>query len=131
MPFLLPLTIFGFGYLTYFLFGGATYALPIALGVAAGFGVSHLGYAPFTAFIIGLLAMMAVVAAMQLAALKLANPYAKGALALLFAVPAALAGFSLGHALGLIIGTAGIAIGLIAAATCAAIAAHRLMRPAL
>jgi hypothetical protein len=113
------------------LFGGATYALPIALGVAAGFGASHLGCAPVTAFLVGVLAMMAVVAAMQLAALKLANPYAKGALALLFAVPTALAGFSFGHALGLIVGTAGIAIGLIAGASCAAVAAHRIMRPAL
>jgi hypothetical protein len=131
MPILFPLTLIGFGYLIYQLFAGATLALPIALGVAAGFGASQLGWPPFTAFVLGVIAFMAVITASQLAALKLTNPYARVGLATLFAVPAALTGFSLAHALGVLVGTSGTVAGLIAAAACAAIAAHRLMRPAL
>ncbi len=131
MPILLPLTMIGFGYLIYQLFAGATLALPIALGVAAGFGASQLGCSPFTAFVLGVIAFMAAITISQLAALKLTNPYARIALATLFAVPAALTGFSLAHALGVMVGTSGVFAGLIAAAACAAIATHRMMRPAL
>lgn len=131
MPIMLPLTMIGFGYLIYQLFAGATLALPIALGVAAGFGASQLGCSPFTGFVLGVLASMAAITASQLAALKLSNPYARIALATLFAVPAALTGFSLAHALGVLVGTRGIVAGLVAAAACAAIAAYRMMRPAL
>ncbi|MBV9812525.1 MAG: hypothetical protein JO326_07230 [Acetobacteraceae bacterium] len=121
----------GFGYLIYKLFAGATLALPIALGFAAGLSASHLGFAPFTAFMLGVVAFMAVVAAGQLAALKLTNPTARIAVALLFAVPAALVGFSFAHALGVLVGTTGIVTGLIAAVACAAIAAQRVLRPAI
>jgi hypothetical protein len=131
MPIMLPLTLIGFGYLIYQLFAGATWALPIALGVAAAFGASQLGCSPFMAFILGLAAFMAVITASQLAALKLTNPYARIGLVILFAVPAALTGFSFAHALGVMVGTSGIVSGLIAAAACAAISAHRLMRLAL
>src|SRR4051794_38734006 len=126
MPILLPLTLIGFGYLIYQLFAGATLALPIALGVAAGFGASQLGCLPFMAFVLGAVAFMAAIAASQLAALKLTNPYARITLVIVFAVPAALTGFSFAHALGVLVGTSGIVTGLIAAVACAAIAAHRL-----
>ena len=131
MPILLPLTMIGFGYLIYKLFAGATLALPIALGFAAGLSAGHLGFAPFTAFMLGVAAFMAVVAAGQLATLKLTNPTARIAIALLFAVPAALTGFSFAHALGVAVGTTGIVTGLIAAVACAAIAAQRVLRPAI
>lgn len=131
MPILLALTMIGFGYLIYQLFASATLALPIAIGVAAGFGAHQLGCAPFTAFILGVIAFMAVVTASRLAALKLTDPYARIALALLFAVPAAFTGFSLAHALGVLVGTPGIVTGLIAAAVCAGIAAQRILRPAI
>ncbi len=123
MPIMLPLTLIGFGYLIYQLFAGATLALPIALAVAAGFGASQLGCSPFIAFVLGVIAFMAVIAASRLATLKLTNPYARIALVALFAVPAALTGFSFAHALGVLVGTSGIVTGLIAAAACAAIAA--------
>ena len=131
MPILLPLTMIGFAYLIYKLFAGATLALPIALGFAAGLSASHLGFAPVTAFILGVATFMAVVAAGQLAALRLTDPTARIAVALLFAVPAALVGFSFAHALGVLLGTTGIVTGLIAAAACAAIAAQRVLRPAI
>ena len=131
MPILLPLAMIGFGYLVYQLFAGATLALPLALGFAAGLSASHLGFSPFTAIMLGMTAFMAVVAAGQLAALKLTSPLARIAVALLFAVPAALMGFSLAHALGVLVGTTGIVTGLIAAVACAVIAAQRVLRPAI
>lgn len=131
MPMMLPLTMIGFGYLIYQLFAGATLALPIALGVAAAFGAHQLGCSPVTAFIVGVIAFMAVMTATKLAALKLSNPYARIALAALFAIPAALTGFSFAHALGVLVGTTGLVTGMIAAAACAAIAAQRVLRPAL
>ena len=129
MPIMLPLTLIGAGYLIYQLFAGATLALPIALGVAVGFGASHIGYSPFMAFLIGAVAFMAVVAASRFAALKLTNPQARIVLALIFAIPAALVGYSISHALAALVGATGIVFGVIAAAACAAVAAQRMLRP--
>lgn len=131
MLILLPLTMIGLGYLIYLLFAGATLALPIALGVATGVGASHLGFAPFTAFILGVTAFLVIMTVSQLAALRLTHPVARAVLATLFAVPAALTGFSLAHALGVMLGTTGLITGLCAAVACAAIAAQRLLRPAI
>jgi hypothetical protein len=131
MPIMLPLTLLGVGYLIYQIFAGATLALPLAIGTAAGFGTSRLGCPPLLAFVIGLLVFLAVIGTSRFAALTLANPYAKAALAAPFAIPAALAGYSVAHALGWFTGGTRIIAGLIGAALCAAIAAHRLMRPAI
>jgi len=38
MPILFPLTLLGAAFLIYAIFAGATLALPIAAGLAAGFG---------------------------------------------------------------------------------------------
>lgn len=131
MPILLPLTLLGLGYLVYQLFAGATLALPIALGFAAGLDASHLGFAPLTAFILGLIAFVAVISVSRLTALKINNLYGRISLALLFAVPAALAGFSVAHALGVMVGTTGIVTGFAAAVACGAIAGQRILRPAV
>ncbi len=131
MPILLPLTMIGSGYLVYQLFAGATLALPLALGFAAGLSASHLGFSLFTAFLLGVGASMAVIAAGQLAALKLTSPAARVTVALLFAAPAALTGFSCAHALGVLVGTTGTVTGLLAAVACAVIAAQRVLRPAI
>lgn len=131
MPIMLPLTLLGIGYLIYQIFAGATLALPIALGVAAGFGSSHLGCSPLLAIVIGTLVFLGVIGISRFAALKLASPHARAALAALFAIPAALAGYSVAHALGWFAGGTGIIAGLIGAGLCAVIAAHRLLRPAI
>jgi len=131
MLIMLPLTLLGVGYLIYQIFAGATLALPIALGIGAGFGASHLGCPPLLAVAIGLLVFLAVIGTSRFAALNLASPYARAGLAALFAIPAALAGYSVAHALGWFAGGTGIIAGLVGAALCAAIAAHRLMRPAI
>ncbi|GGO94086.1 hypothetical protein [Stakelama pacifica] len=131
MPVMLPLTLLGVGYLIYQIFAGATLALPIALGVAAGFGASRLGCSPLLAVGIGVLVCLVVIGTSRFAALKLASPYARAALAALFAMPAALARYSVAHALGWFAGSTGIIAGLIGAGLCAVIAAHRLLRPAI
>lgn len=131
MLIMLPLTLLGVGYLIYQTFAGATLALPLAAGIAAGFGTNSLGCPPLLATLIGLLAFVAVIGTSRFAALTLASPYARAALAALFAIPAALAGYSVGHALGWFAGVTSIIAGLIGAVLCAAIAAHRLMRPAI
>lgn len=124
MPILLPLTLIGVGYLVYLLFAGATLALPIALGMAAGFGASRLGCPPLLACMLAVMALATVAAASRFAALMLVSLQARIALAALFAVPAGLAGYSCGQPLG-------VFAGLIAAIACAAVAAHRLLRPAI
>ena len=124
MPILLPLTLLGVGYLAYLLFAGATLAPPIALAAAIGVGASRLGCPPLLACILAMLAFVTVVAASRIAALTLVKPQARIALASLFAVPAALAGYSVGAGLG-------VFAGIVAAITCAAIAAHRMVRPAI
>lgn len=131
MPILLPLSLIGFGFLIYQLFAGATLALPIALGVAAGLAAHQLGCSAFTSIAVGVVAFMGVIAASRAAALKLTNPHARVALAILFAVPAALTGYSFAHALGVLVGTTGIVAGAVAAVLCAAIAAQRMLRPAI
>ncbi|WP_165322370.1 hypothetical protein [Rhizorhabdus phycosphaerae] len=131
MPILLPLSLIGFGFLIYQLFAGATLALPIALGVAVGLSAHQLGCSAFASIAVGVIAFMGVIAASRAAALKLTNPHARIALAVLFALPAALAGYSLAHALGVLVGTTGIVAGVVAAVPCAAIAAQRMLRPAL
>lgn len=131
MPIMLPLTLLGVGYLIYQIFAGTTLALPIALGIAAGFGASHLGSSPLLALAIGALAFLGVIAVSRFAALNLASPLARASLAAMFSIPAALAGYSVARALGWLAGGTGIIAGLIGAALCAVVAAHRLFRPAI
>lgn len=131
MPIMLPLTLLGVGYLIFQIFAGATLALPLAAGIAAGYGTGHLGCPPLLAILIGLLVFLAVIGTSRFAALTLASPYTRAALAALFAIPAALAGYSVAHALGSFADGTGTIAGLVGAALCAAIAAHRLMRPAI
>jgi len=128
---MLPLTLFGVGYLLCQLFAGAALALPMALGVAAGVAAHQLGCGAVVSFFIGMGIFMAVIAVSRFAALTLVHPFGRIALALLFAIPAALTGYALAHALGKLIGSTGIVAGLVAAAACAMVAAGRFVRPAI
>lgn len=131
MPIMLPLTLLGIGYLISQLLAGATLALPIAIGVGTGLSAHQLGASPLLAGAFGMLAFMMTIAASRFAALSMVNPYARVGLALVYGLPAALAGYSVGHALGwLTLGT-GTAIGIVGGALCAGIAVHRIARPAI
>lgn len=128
MPILLPLTFLCVGYLLYQVLAGATLALPIAAGLIAGFGASALGLGPLASFALGGLLFMAVIALGRFAALMLRSRHARFALALLFALPAGIAGYSAVHALALVGGFDFVTVALAGGCTCAAVAAHRLIR---
>src|SRR3546814_18007243 len=53
MAITLPLTLFGIGLLIYYLFGVATHALPIAIGLTAGFAAAAFGFSTPVAVLIG------------------------------------------------------------------------------
>lgn len=98
MPILFPLTLIGVGFLIYALFASATLALPIGAGLAAGFGSAALGIAPLPSVIIGSAAFMSVIAIGRFAALSVSNRPTRGVLIAVFAIPAAIAGFSVASA---------------------------------
>jgi len=129
MPILFPLTLIGVGFLIYALFAGATLALPIGAGLAAGFGSAALGIAPLPSIVIGIAAFMGVIALGRFAALSLSNRPARGMLIAVFAIPAAIASFSVASAFASLAGFASFAVALVAACLIGAVAAHRLTGP--
>ena len=106
---LFPLTLIGVGFLIYALFAGATLALP--------------------SIVIGIAAFMGVIAVGRFAALSLSNRPARGMLIAVFAIPAAIAGFSVASTFASLAGFASFAVALVAGGVSGAVAAHRLARP--
>lgn len=96
---ILPLALIGVGFLIRFLFRAATYALPLFVGLSAGFAAMHAGISGAGALLLATAAFMAVVAAGRMATLLLPSSSARAPVALLFAVPAAIAGFQVASAL--------------------------------
>ncbi len=128
MPILFPLTLIGVGFLVYAVFAGATLALPIGVGVAAGFGSAAIGIAPLPSIFIGIAAFMGTITVGRFAALTLPSRFARGLLILAFAIPAAVTGFSSASTLSLT-GFAGLGVALIAGVVTGGVAVHRLARP--
>ncbi len=126
---LFPLTLIGVGFLIYALFASATLALPVGAGLAAGFGSAALGIAPLPSIIIGITTFMGIIALGRFAALSLSNRPARGMLIGLFAIPAAIAGFSVANAFASLAGFASFAVALVAGGLSGAIAAQRLAGP--
>lgn len=129
MPILFPLTLLGAGFLVFGVFAGATLALPLAAGLAAGFGSASIGFSPLPSTLIGFLAFLGVIALGRFAALTFPSRTARAMLILIFAVPAAITGFSVASAFASLAGIASIGIALIAGALTGTVAAHRLARP--
>jgi len=80
------------------IFGSATFALavhalPIFVGVTAGVAAYHSGSGEIGAFLVGLIAGALTLAAGQIAVAAFRSPLIRTAIALLFAVPAAMAGY--------------------------------------
>lgn len=126
---LIPLSLIGIGVLAYCLFTWASYALPLAMGTAAGFGAASMGFPPFPAIAIGALVFMVVIALGRFAALAYPKSMSRAPLVAIFAIPAAIAGYSVASAFTALAGFASIGVGIIAAIGCGVIAAHRLVRP--
>jgi len=129
MPILFPLTLIGVGFLIYALFAGATLALPIGVGLMAGFGSATLGITPMSSIVIGIAMFMGVIALSRFAALSLSSRPARAVLIGLFAVPASIAGFSVASAFASLAGFTSLAVALMAGGLSGAVAARRLARP--
>jgi hypothetical protein len=87
------LALVGLAYLCWLLFALAVYALPLFAGVTAGLAIYHSGSGPIGAIIVGLIASTITLIAAQIALTILRSPFIRAGIALLFAMPAAIAGY--------------------------------------
>ena len=89
----LILGAFGIGFLCWLRFTLAVYALPSFAGVTAGLAAFHSGAGVTGAIIVGVIAGVLTLGARQLAFAVSRSPFIRAAIALLFAAPAAVAGY--------------------------------------
>jgi hypothetical protein len=80
-------------FLCWLLFALAVQALPVFLAFAAGLAAYHSGSGEIGAFLVGLIAGACTLAAGQIAVAAFRSPVIRTAIALVFAVPAAMAGY--------------------------------------
>lgn len=127
MSIALPLALIGVGFMIYFLFAAATYVLPLYAGLAAGFAALHAGVSYTGAMLLGITAFLVVVLLSQMAVQLTPSRNARIAVTLLFAVPAAIAGFQVASALMHLggVGSWGVVFALAAALATGVAAARR------
>ena len=89
----------GLGYLCWLIFALAVYALPLFAGVTAGLAALHSGSGPIAAIVVAAIVSVIVLFAGQIAFRTLRSTPVRAAIALLFAVPAAVAGYHAAHGL--------------------------------
>jgi hypothetical protein len=87
------LSFVGLGFLCWLLFALAVYALPFFAGVTAGLAAYHSSSGPVGAILAGLIAGVVTLVVGQIAFAAVRSPLIRAAIALLFAVPAAVAGY--------------------------------------
>src|SRR6266436_3223716 len=80
-------------FLSWLLFALAVQALPVFVAFAAGLAAYHSGSGEIGAFLVGLIAGVLTLAAGQIAVAAFRSPVIRTAIALMFAVPAAMAGY--------------------------------------
>ncbi len=88
------LSFFGIGFLCWLLFAVAIYALPCAVGFWVFLATIHTGAGPIGAVAVGLITGAFTFAAGQLALASTRNPLTRALIALVFTIPAAIAGYS-------------------------------------
>jgi hypothetical protein len=88
----LILSVFGVGYLCWLLFTLAVYALPLFVGMMAGLAAYHSG-AGLGALVVGFAAGAVTLVAGQAAFAAIKSPVLRVVIAILFAAPAAIAGY--------------------------------------
>ena len=122
----LPLALIGVGFMIYLLFAAASYVLPLYAALSAGFAALHAGASVTSAMLLGILTFLIVVMLGHMAA-QLPSRYGRIAIALLFAVPTAVAGFQVASALLHLggVGNWGVALSLAAALATGTVAAKR------
>ena len=89
----LVLSVAGIGFLCWLLFTLAVYALPFFAGLTVGLAAFHSGSGVIGALVVGVLVGGATLAIGQIAFATVRTPLIRAAIALLFAVPAAIAGY--------------------------------------
>src|SRR5690242_16526598 len=87
------LSAFGVAFFCWLLFTLAVYALPFFVAVTAGFAALYSGAGFIGATVIGIVVGIVTLAAGQLSFAIVRSPVIRAAIALLFAVPAAVAGY--------------------------------------
>ena len=87
------LSFVGLGFLCWLLFALAVYALPFFAGVTAGLAAYHSGSGPVGAILVGLIAGVVTLVVGQIAFAAVRSPIIRAAIALLFAMPAGVAGY--------------------------------------
>ena len=122
------LSFIGLAYLCWLLFVLAVHALPFFAGVTVGFAAYHSGSGPVAAMIVGAIAGSAVLVLGQVAFTRLRSPLMRAALALRFAVPAAVAGYHAGRGLAQLVIPVGAWRDVIAIAGATTVAATATMR---
>jgi hypothetical protein len=89
----------GLGYLCWLIFALAVYALPLFAGVTTGLAAFHSGSGPIAAIVVAVIVSVIALFAGQIAFRTLRSTPARAVIALLFAVPAAVAGYHAAHGL--------------------------------
>jgi hypothetical protein len=87
------LSFVSLGFLCWLLFAVAVQALPALVAFAAGLAAYRSGSGEFGAFVVGLIAGALTLAAGQIAVAAFRSPVIRAAIVLVFAVPAAMAGY--------------------------------------
>ena len=86
-------SVFGIAFFCWLLFTLAVYALPFFAGLTAGFAAYHSGAGVIGAIIVGVFAGGATLAIGQVAFAMVSSPLLRAVIALIYAVPAAIAGY--------------------------------------
>ena len=97
------LSFVGLGYLCWLIFALAVYALPLFAGVTAGLAAYHSNSGPIAAIAVAPIVSVIVLFAGQLAFRTLRSTAVRAPIALLFAVPAGVAGYHAAHGLAHIV----------------------------
>ena len=96
----LALSVCGIGFFCWLLFTLAVYALPIFAALTAGLAAYHSGAGVIGAVIVAIVAGGVTLTIGQIAFATVRSPLIRGAIGLLYAVPAAIAGYSATLGLG-------------------------------
>jgi hypothetical protein len=87
------LSVIGLGFFCWLLFNLAVYALPFFAGLTAGLAAYHSGAGVIGGILVGFFAGAVVLALGQVAFAAVRSPLTRAAIALMFAAPAAVAGY--------------------------------------
>lgn len=101
------LGVFGLGFFCWLLFTLAVYALPFLAGLTVGLAAFHSGAGLIGALVVGFLVGVAILVLGQIVLTTVRTPLIRLIIGLVYALPAAVAGYQLGFALAGISGPAG------------------------